>query len=61
MKSEGVGKGPGGRSKVVEGAKMGGDRDELGIWINDFQENRFNNELRMVAETRQLREMEGLK
>lgn len=61
MKSEVVGKGPGGRRKVVEGAKMGGDRDELGIWINDLQENRFNNELRMVAETRQLREMEGLK
>lgn len=50
-----------GQIKVEEGAKMGGDQDELGVWINDLQENRFNKELRMVAETRQLQEMEELK
>lgn len=28
--------------KIEKGAKMGGDQNELGIWINDLQENRFN-------------------
>jgi hypothetical protein len=40
---------------------MGGDQDELGIWTNDLQENRFNKELRMAVEMRQLREMKELK